>query len=325
MGQEILLETGTNEVELIEFFVDESSPEGPVRHYFGVNVAKVLEVIEAPADLGVESSAVHPSFLGTISLRELILPVVDLAAWIKVERSPSENELIVVTEFNNVVTGFLVTGVVQIHRMGWKDIKPPDRAISSLDQNCIIGTVRIGDRFTLILDLELALAELGGVDGEGAVPTLNTADLGIGTVLTSKSSKFRVILTDDSRSVRALLRQKFEAAGFEVETCIDGAVAWECLKRIKTQSQESGEPLTTYLDAVVTDVEMPRMDGYTLTRNIKEDPMLSGLPVILFSSIISKGLEHKGWNVKADAQVTKPDFDSLTKKVLQLLEGRDQA
>ncbi len=325
MENEILLETGTNEVEFIEFFVDEDVSDGSIRHYFGVNVAKVMEVIEAPDNLGIESSAVHPSFLGTIALRDIILPVVDLAVWLGVERVPSENELIVVTEFNNTVTGFLVTGVVQIHRMDWKDIKTPDPSISSLDENCIIGTVRMGDRFTLILDLELALAELGGMGEEGGIPILSVADLGRGVTLKPKSGKLRVILADDSRSARALLRQKFEEAGFEVETCIDGAIAWDCLKRIKAQSQESAESLDIYLDAVVTDVEMPRMDGYTLTRNIKEDSVLSALPVVLFSSMISSILEHKGWDVKADAQVTKPDFEKLTNKVHELLESRDQA
>jgi two-component system chemotaxis response regulator CheV len=322
----ILLETGTNEVELIEFFVDEDTPEGPLRHFFGVNVAKVLEVIEAPDTLHSEGGGSHPSFMGTIALRDLILPVVDLAVWLRSRRVPSDHELIVVTEFNNVVTGFLVTGVTQIHRMGWKDIEPPGRAISSLDQGCITGTVRMGDRFTLILDLELALAELGGVGTDESVHDLDVADATGHTELAAKEKDaYRVIVADDSRSVRALLRHKFEEAGFLVETFMDGAAAWDCLKGLRARAERNKEPVNTYLDAVVSDVEMPRMDGYTLTRRIKEDPRLATLPVVLFSSIISKGIEHKGHAVKADAQVTKPNFGNLSEIVRDLLEKRASA
>ncbi|MBU1247661.1 MAG: chemotaxis protein [Proteobacteria bacterium] len=322
-GHEILLETGTNEVELIEFYLDEAAEHGVDRHYFGANVAKVLEVIEAPVGMEVEPSASHPSFLGTIALRDLILPVVDLAVWLRAKRQPSDHELIVVTEFNNAVTGFLVSGVTQIHRLGWKDIEPPGRAISTLDESCITGTVRMGERFTLILDLELALAELGGVEGGGEVPHLETADATGAMIFAPKEEKYRVIVADDSRSVRALLRHRLEEAGFEVETFMDGAAAWDCLKGLKARAVDRGESVDTYLDAVVSDVEMPRMDGYTLTRRIKEDSVLSVLPVVLFSSIISKGLEHKGWAVKADDQVTKPGFDKLPERVLTLLRKRD--
>jgi two-component system chemotaxis response regulator CheV len=307
--QEILLETGTNELEIIEFFVHERTPDGPRTHYFGVNVAKVLEVVEAPEGLEGSEAAAHPSFLGTIPLRDLILPVVDLSVWLNVAREKSVNEPIIVTEFNAMITGFLVSGVTQIHRVNWKDVEPPSKYVASMDTNCITGTVQINDRFVLMLDLERMLAELdstgqGQSGGEGAY----------------SEERYRALVADDSTSVRELLRRNFTDANFEVTVVGDGAEAWDRLLAIKARAeQEGGSPLD-HLDVVVSDIEMPRMDGYTLTRRIKEDPVLKALPVALFSSLISKGVEHKGKAVKADAQVTKPEFHGLTKKVIDLIQ-----
>ena len=157
---DILLESGTNELEIIEFFINEKTDKGTDTHYFGVNVAKVLEVVEAPEGLEGSEAAAHPSFLGTIPLRDLILPVVDLSVWLDVDRTKDVNEPIIVTEFNGMITGFLVSGVTQIHRVNWKDVEPPSKYFSSMDTNCITGTVKISGRFVLMLDLEQVLADL---------------------------------------------------------------------------------------------------------------------------------------------------------------------
>jgi two-component system chemotaxis response regulator CheV len=304
----ILLETGTNELEIIEFFIDEDGPEGGRRHYFGVNVAKVLEVLEAPPGLAPSPGAPHPSFLGTIPLRDLILPVVDLSVWLELRRGQRANEPIIVTEFNNVITGFLVSGVTMIHRVNWGQVEPPSRVVAGLHTNCITGTVHMEGHFTLLLDLELALAELGGLAGQEPAADTPRAE-----------ERFRALVADDSTSVRQLLRQNFEAANFEVRVVSDGAAAWSALQEIKAAAAAEGRPVTDYLDVLVSDVEMPLLDGYTLTRRVKGDPELGRLPVVLFSSLISKGLRHKGEAVKADDQVTKPEFAALTDRVLQVI------
>ncbi|MGE4552995.1 MAG: chemotaxis protein [Desulfovibrionaceae bacterium] len=314
---DILLETGTNEFELIEFFVNQKTPAGPLAHHFGVNVAKVLEVVEAPAGLAPSPSAPHPSFLGAIPLRDLILPVIDLAVWLEMEREPTRNEPIIVTEFNNAITGFLVSGVTQIHRVNWRDIEPPSHVVADMPGNCITGTVQLDGRFALILDLERALGELNpdyAADLQGEAPDLSDAP--------AADRPLRALIADDSTPVRALLKSNFEKAAFQVDLCIDGGEAWERLSAFKAEAERTGRPVTDLLDVVVSDVEMPRMDGYTLTRRIKEDEALRAVPVVLFSSLISKGLQHKGEAVKADAQVTKPEFQSLTGRVLDLLRER---
>jgi two-component system chemotaxis response regulator CheV len=306
---DILLETGTNELEIIEFFIHEKTDKGTNTHYFGVNVAKVLEVVEAPEGLEGSEAATHPSFLGTIPLRDLILPVVDLSVWLNVTREKNVNEPIIVTEFNATITGFLVSGVTQIHRVNWKDVEPPSKYVASMDTNCITGTVQINDRFVLMLDLEQMLADL---DESGQTRA--------NQVQVYSEERYRALVADDSTSVRELLKKNFTDANFEVAVVGDGAEAWDRLQAIKAKAEEEGKSPLDYLDAVVSDIEMPRMDGYTLTRKIKEDPILKVLPVTLFSSLISKGVEHKGKAVKADAQVTKPEFYGLTAKVIDLIK-----
>ena len=308
--QDILLETGTNELEIIEFFIHETSEEGVDTHYFGVNVAKVLEVVEAPEGLTGSEAAAHPSFLGTIPLRDLILPVVDLSVWLGIDKADNDNEPIIVTEFNGMITGFLVSGVTQIHRVSWGDVESPSRYVASMDTNCITGTVKIKDRFVLMLDLEQVLADLDESDGTRA----NLSDV-------VSEERFHALIADDSTSVRELLKNNFLNANFEVTLASDGAEAWEKLLAIKAKATEEGRSPFEYVQAVVSDVEMPQMDGYTLTRSIKEDPVLKVLPVTLFSSLISNAVLHKGKAVMADAQITKPEFHDLTRKVIEIIQG----
>ncbi|GAB6124656.1 chemotaxis protein [Humidesulfovibrio idahonensis] len=309
----ILLESGTNELEIIELYLTEAGADGQsVNSYFGVNVAKVLEIIESPPTLEPSPSAEHPSYLGVIPLRDMVLPVVDLAVWLNVARVPNSHEPILVTEFNGVRTGFLVSGVTMIHRVSWSEVEPPSRYLSDLPGNCITGTVRLDDHFALLLDLERALVELNALDVKESehvdVPEAETP--------------LHVLLVDDSTSVRFLLKRNFENAGFTVEAKNNGEDAWNYLVTLKAEAAERRVPVSSLLDAVISDVEMPRMDGYTLTKHVKSDKELGVLPVVLFSSLISPNLLHKGQSVGADAQITKPAFGGLTTQVREMILSR---
>jgi len=305
---EILLETGTNELEIIEFFIDEIAPDTgeAKRGYFGINVAKVLEVIESPR-LSVQEAATHPCFLGTIPLRDLILPVLDLSIWLNIEKSPTPYEVILVTEFNRTITGFLVSGVTQIHRVSWADVKPPSQYLSSMDTNCITSMVELEDRFVLLLDLEKILYELNPDFGQGDGELIHV------------EQGLKALIADDSLTLRYMVQQKLEAANFEVESVNDGEQAWEALQRLKARARDEGKRVVDYLDILVSDIEMPRMDGYALTKKVKEDPQLKDLPVVLFSSMISKELRHKGESVGADDQVSKPEFVTLADRAISLV------
>jgi two-component system, chemotaxis family, chemotaxis protein CheV len=293
---DILLETGTNELEIIEFYVD----EGPARGLssYGVNVAKVLEIIENPGLVPLPG-APHPCFMGTIPLRGLVLPVLDLAVWLNTPRVRRKNEVIIVTRFNERTTGFLATGVTHIHRVHWRDVEPPHPALASLPGNCITGLARLEDRFIQLLDLEKILFELDADLTEKETSAVSTV-------------RRRALVVEDSGVMRHLIRERLEAANFEVILAGDGRQALDLLCR----------PDASPPDIVVSDIEMPRMDGYALTKNIKENPRLADMPVVLFSSLITEELRHKGESVGADAQISKPQFARLADLALSLIETR---
>jgi len=295
---DILLEAGTNELELIEFFIDEGPQRG--RSSFGINVAKVLEVIESPG-LSPLPGAPHPCFMGAIALREMVLPVLDLAVWLDLPRAPRPNEVILVTRFNDRSAGFLATGVTHIHRVRWSDVAPPHPALAALPGNCITGLTRLDNRFIQLLDLEKILHSLDASLNEGQ-------DMPQGTAV-----RRRALVAEDSDVMRHLIRERLEAANFEVVLAGNGRQALDALRR-----PDAARP-----DIVVSDIEMPLMDGYTLTRAIKEDPALNSMPVVLFSSLITDELRHKGESVGADAQISKPQFAELARLALSLIEKRE--
>lgn len=307
---EILLEAGTNELEIIEFFIDEQDQDTgeAIRCYFGVNVAKVLEVIESPA-LSHQKSAAHPCFLGTIPLRDIVLPVLDLSVWLEMQKVPNEFEVILVTEFNKTIAGFLVSGVTQIHRVTWKDVKPPNSYLSSMKNMCITSMVELEDHFALLLDLEKILTELDPEYGKEVTPE---------TVFAQK--QYRALVVDDSTTLRVLVKDRLEEANFLVETRNDGAAAWDYISELKQRGKSEGKRLTDYIDILISDIEMPRLDGYTLTKYIKDDPELNNLPVILFSSLITNELRHRGESVGADDQISKPEFVMLAERAINLIE-----
>uniref|UniRef100_I2PY71 Chemotaxis signal transduction protein n=1 Tax=Desulfovibrio sp. U5L TaxID=596152 RepID=I2PY71_9BACT len=293
---DILLEAGTNELEVIEFLIDEGPERG--RSAFGVNVAKVLEVIESPGLVPLPG-APHPCFMGTIPLRGLVLPVLDLAVWLDLPRVRQKNEVILVTRFNERTTGFLATGVTHIHRVHWRDVEPPHPALARLPGNCITGLVRLEDHFLQLLDLEKIIFELD-------------ADLGGEAMPAPSARRLRALVVEDSGVMRHMIRERLAAANFEVALAGNGQQALAALG-------ELGAPRP---DIVVSDIEMPLMDGYTLTRAIREDPRLATLPVILFSSLITDDLRHKGESVGADGQISKPQFVNLAALAISLIEAR---
>lgn len=292
---EILLEAGTNELEIIEFFIDEGSERGLTS--YGVNVAKVLEVIESPGLVPIPG-APHPCFMGTIPLRDLVLPVLDLAVWLGLPRVRRPHEIILVTRFNSRTTGFLATGVTNIHRFHWRDVEPPHRSITSLATNCVTGLVRQEGRFILLLDLEKIIFELDDALPDDAPPP--------------SAKRLTALVVEDSGVMRHMIRERLDAANFEVTLIGNGQQALELLQR-----PDGRQP-----DIVISDIEMPLLDGYTLTRRIRETPALSGLPVVLFSSLVTDELRHKGHSVGADAQISKPQFGDLARIAMDLVEKR---
>ena len=228
----ILLEAGTNELEVVEFYLDEATfptvdagdvnadpqaaaGEGSYRGYYGVNVAKVLEIIRMPKVTELPEVQ-HPSVLGAFNLRSRIIPLVDLAMWLgKTHTQTDEQPKTIVTEFNNVTTAFMVSGVNRIHRISWEKVEQPNKYVAAVSNNTVIGVVKLEERIVFLLDLEKVVANLNPKLG------LRLDDLGADW----DNTGYRALVADDSALVREMQRDLLEKAGFTVEVVENGREA----------------------------------------------------------------------------------------------------
>lgn len=324
----ILLEAGTNELEIVEFYIDEpvveldsgtssalkliqeEGKEPIYRGYYGVNVAKVLEIIQLPHVTPLPELQ-SSSVLGAFNLRSKIIPLVDLNIWL--EKQNLDNYTppkVVVTEFNNVTTAFKVSGVNRIHRISWEDVEAPNSYMSFFSKGCITGVVRLEDRIVFILDLEKIVTELN--------PTLglrldNAIDW-------KKTQKYRAIVCDDSSLIRNMLKSLLQEANFDVRDFTNGQEAWDELCNLRKKAIDEGKDISDYVQVLISDIEMPKMDGHTLCKTVKDDPYMKKIPVILFSSLITDKLRHKGDSVGADEQISKPGVTQLAQRAHELIQ-----
>jgi two-component system chemotaxis response regulator CheV len=312
----ILLESGGNELEIIEFYIEEQLPDGKTYcGYYAMNVAKVLEIIRMPEVTSVPSKH-DKAVLGTFNLRGRVLPLVDLAQWLGKNSVPNEAPKVIVSEFSGVVTAFLVSGVTRIHRIIWDQVEPPGHHVQSYSRDSITGVVRIDEHILFILDMEKIVASM---DPDHASNHFRADMVEIDA---TDAHKFHLLVVDDSTSLRALIKETLDKAGYAVTTATNGTEAWNCLQALKEQAREENLPITEKLHIVISDIEMPKMDGHTLTKLIREDSELQKLPVVLFSSIITDALRYKGQSVGADDQISKPDLPGLTKRMRAIIRSK---
>ena len=309
----ILLESGTNELEIVEFYIDEPGYRG----HYGVNVAKVIEIIRTQPVTAMPQMR-HPAVMGAFPHRDgKVVPLVDLGKYLMKGTIDQNNAKIIVTEFNSIVTAFLVSGVNRIHRLNWNEVEEPGGFLQNMSENTVTGVIRLEGRVIFMVDLENVVAS---IDPALAIKLAEFAPK------TAMDTEYVILHADDSGSIRALVKRMLEKSErFKVVQATSGQEAWDILLRYKQRSLDEGIPLTNILQAVVSDVEMPRMDGLTLCRQIKEDPVLKELPVALFSSLITEKLEHKGLSVGADAQFAKPDLQALSIKVMEMIAEKSAA
>ena len=310
METNILLESGTNELEIVEFYIKQGSETSR----YGVNVTKVLEIIRLP-DISNLPSPPHPALLGIINLRNKVMPIVDLCFFlnqVKEDQSNSQTKVIV-TEFNSVHTAFMVSGVNRIHRISWETVEAPTGLIADHRENCVTGIIKLEDRIIYLLDMEKIVNDLNpAFEYERAESKMKDAAL-------KQEEKKRALIADDSLSVRKMLQDQLEKAGFEIKAVNDGKEAWDFLHMLRKDSEDDIEAIRQSCNVIISDIEMPQMDGFNLTKKIKTDPVLKQLPVVLFSSMISEKIKHKGYSVGADAQISKPEIGELAETVENLI------
>lgn len=296
----ILLETGTNEFEIVEFFVGSQS--------YGVNVAKVREIIQYNQRFVTPVPENHPAVIGLYTLRGETFPLINLNSTLKAQSDESSTRrVIMVCEFNTLVNGFLVDGVRQIHRRSWEDVKPVGGLVAQ-GKSMITSTVQIDNLQMLILDLESIIADI-------YPPSSMTPDENVQSHLVEKREGVKLVFAEDSAIIRDAVTAILKKAGYVNTTAVrDGKEAYDMIAEMKARAERNRTTIKEYITGIVSDIEMPRMDGLTLCKKVKVEMGLS-IPVIIFSSMINEQMAVKCREVGADAFTTKPKSHELVELV----------
>ncbi len=288
----ILLETGTNEFEIVEFSI------GKVN--YGINVAKVREVIQRAPVTAMPQA--HPYIDGLFTLRGKAIPLVNLPRCLNVA-SGEEAKNIIVTEINNYGIG--------IHRISWKDMEP---APEVGDQSRVVGIIKMSDRIVLLLDFETIIAEINP-EINAKLTTVEDAT----EDTRSMRSNIHVVVAEDSAMLRDLLVTTLHDSGYRfVRDFGNGMDAWEYLR---TLANKDG-PIHMHVGIIVSDVEMPKMDGHRLLKLVRDNDRLHEVPFVLFSSLISEEMRLKGESLGASAQISKPEINQLIDILDKLIFGK---
>ncbi|MCH5339188.1 MAG: chemotaxis protein CheV [Acetatifactor sp.] len=299
MDTKILLENGTNELEILEFTLAGNS--------YGINVAKIREIIPFQAITPVPNS--HPSIEGIFMPRDTMITAIDLKNCLgRGESDP--NGLFIITNFNKLDIAFHVENVLGIHRVSWRDIIKPDATISTTDESVSTGIIKKDNKLIIILDFEKIVSD---INPETGLKISEIFELG-----ERKRSSVPILIAEDSPLLNKLIVDSLKKAGYDnlIHT-ENGQQAYDVI----TQCKNDGT-LHEHVRVIITDIEMPEMDGHRLTRLVKSDDATENIPIIIFSSLVNDEMRRKGESLGADAQLSKPEIGNLVKIVDQLVDER---
>ncbi|WP_293765374.1 chemotaxis protein [uncultured Aquitalea sp.] len=297
---------GNNKLEILLFSLghDERTKRKEV---FGINVFKVREVMRAPE---ITSAPEMPASVeGMVSLRGSLVPVIDLAKYTGIVTN-SKPEIMIVTEYNGKTQGFLVEAVDTILRLDWSVMRVPPDMITSRMAGLVTAVTELENgALVMMVDVEKILAETSLSD-----------DAHLFLNIEPVKEERMVFFTDDSAVARKQVQQTLEAMQLKYTSSINGMRAWEELQKMAAQAELAGKQLNETLHLVLTDVEMPEMDGYMLTKLIKTDPRFSGIPVLMHSSLSGNSNQKLGESVGVDAYVSKFEAQKLALKLREMLK-----
>jgi len=297
METNILLESGTNELEILEFSVG--------GNYYGINVSKVREILPYSAPTPVPNT--HPAVEGVFMPRGEIITIVNLSKSLGLNLPTESTDMYIITNFNKLNVGFHVQKVHGIHRLSWTQINMPDATINGGGQGVATGIVKLGEKLLVILDFEKIVSDISPETG------LRTSQLD--SLPERERNMIPVLISEDSPFLEKMIVDCLNKAGYmNVIKTSNGQEAWDILCEYKQRGN-----LDKYVRLVVTDIEMPQMDGHHLTKLIKTDPVLGKLPVVIFSSLINEQMYKKGEAIGADAQLTKPEIGQLVEAIDRLI------
>ncbi|BCC40423.1 chemotaxis protein CheV [Bacillus cereus] len=290
-AQSILLESGTNELEIVTYTVGEN--------LFSINVMKVREIINPFPVTTVPES--HHAVEGVVQVRGEILPVINLATALNLKSTkPLDQTKFIISELNQMKVIFRVDEVHRIQRISWEQIDEPASLSMGLEETTS-GIVKLDGKIILLLDYEKIVCEISNTGYE------NKSLAGL-EQKTDRAEKV-IYIAEDSAMLRQILEETLSSAGYtKMNFFSNGA---EALAQIEKLAKEQGEKMFEHIHLLITDIEMPKMDGHHLTKVIKDSEIMNRLPVVIFSSLITNELFHKGEAVGANAQVSKPDIQEL--------------
>ncbi|MDE6925612.1 MAG: chemotaxis protein [Acetatifactor sp.] len=297
MDTKILLENGTNELEILEFTLAGNS--------YGINVAKIKEIIIYQPVTPVPNA--HPSIEGIFMPRETMITAIDLKNCLgRGESKPSG--LFIITNFNKLNIAFHVENVLGIHRVSWRDIIKPDVTISTTEESVSTGIIKKDGKLIIILDFEKIVTD---INPETGLKLSDILELG-----ERKRSNVPILIAEDSPLLNKLIVDSLKKAGYtNLIHTENGQKAYDVI----TQCKADGT-LKEHVGVIVTDIEMPEMDGHRLTKLVKSDETTAHIPIIIFSSLVNDEMKRKGDALGADAQLSKPEIGNLVRIVDQLVE-----
>lgn len=297
-NSEILLESGTNEIEIMEFTV--------AGNLYGINVAKVDEIMLCQPVKAMPHT--HPAVEGIFKPRETVITVLNLPAYLGLESELKEKDLFIITNFNKMHIAFRVHTVIGISRISWTAIQKPDKTISGSGDSVATGIAQCNGQLVTILDFEKIVAEIA------PETTIRTSE--IDRMGPRKRSDAPILLAEDSVLLSKMIQESLHKAGYvNLDVFDNGLELWEYLTMAKKMGNVDEKAAL-----IITDIEMPQMDGHRLTKLVKDDPELKHIPLIIFSSLITEEMRIKGKELGANEQMSKPEIGHLVTVMDHLLE-----
>lgn len=306
----ILLDSGTNEVEIAEFILGDRS--------FGTNVAKIREFVPFVKESVTRIPDSPESVEGVFILRDHTIPVINLKTHLKIGSSESHENIhsadrpvMIVTEFNDLINSFIADSINQIHRLSWDDLDPVDPLIVKYGSN-ITGSFHVEDREILILDLENIIGKIFPEHMEKMKNYDESHDHQAG--LLQKRDEAKIVIVDDSSMIRDYIHQALIKEGYNtVSTFTNGKEAFDYIINLNEKAKKLNVPISNFITILLSDIEMPKMDGLTLCYKIKNELNLKTLPIVMFSSLINDQMAEKCIQVGADSYISKPKMDDVVK------------
>lgn len=301
----ILLESGTNEMEIMQFTIFDN--------LYGINVAKVREIMMSETVKPMPHT--HPAVEGIFKPRDAVLTVVDLPYYLTGEHSsPDSRNLFIVTNFNKMFIAFRVHSVVGISRISWTDIQKPDKTISGGEEGVATGIAQCDDNLVTVLDFEKIVAEIAP---ETSIQMKEIEDMG-----NRENSNYPILVAEDSILLSHMIQKALSKAGYtNVKMFANGQELWDYLEPLASDPAA----LQDRVALIITDIEMPTMDGHRLTKLIKSNNVLRNIPVIIFSSLVTEEMRIKGKQLGANEQLSKPEIGHLVEVMDTLLARKRQA